>query len=135
MVATMARPKIEVDQYNQEDDGFWDLMGRYFASAKVKRDLGIAMSSDETYIWFLAFADNDLAGFCAIVPQKSGTVLKHLYCISEVKGIDTQLIGCAVAAASKPIHATVKDEELPLYQKFEFKEVKRRGQYIEVRRG
>lgn len=133
MVAVMARTKIKVEQFNQEDEGFWELMGRYFASAKVKRDLGIAMNSDETYQWFLAFIGDRLAGFCALSPAKTGTDLKHLYVV-EGEGVETQLLGCAIAAASKPLRATVREDEFALYEKQGFKVVKRRGQYIQIER-
>ena len=130
----MARTKIEVRQFNQEDKGFWTLMGRWFASAQVKRDLGIAMNSDETYTWFLAFINGELAGFCALVPAKNHTDLKHVYVLPghEEKGIEKQVVSAAVTAGKKPFKATVRQEELPFYQKFEFTKVGDRGQYVQI---
>lgn len=135
MVAVMARPRIKVEAFNQEDEGFWDLMGQYFASAKVKRDLGIAMSSDESYQWFLAFSGDRLAGFCAMTPEKVGSRLRHVYVLEEFRsnGVATQLIGVAISGSAKPIILTVKSEDSSLYSRFEFKpNGKARGQYIDL---
>lgn len=135
MVAAMARSVVKVERYNQEDEGFWGLMGRYFASAKVKRELGVAMSSDETYSWFVAFKDGDLAGFCAMSPEKHGSRLRHVYVLPEHRsnGIATQLVGVAIAGSPKPIALTVRKSEAAFYSRFEFKpNGKTRGQYIDL---
>ncbi len=135
MVATMARTKIKVDRYSQEDDGFWQLMGRYFASAAVKRELGIAMNSDEFYTWFLAFKGDCLAGFCAVTTEKHGSRLRHVYVLPEYRsnGVATQLLGVAIAGSVKPIVLTVKESEAAFYSRFEFKpNGKARGQYVDL---
>lgn len=119
---------MNVEKYAQSGEGFWELMGPMFASAKVKRDLGIAMSSDESYQWFLAFNGSELAGFCAVVPGKSVDYLKHLYAIDGAK-VEVLLLGSAIAASTKTIQATAKESEVHHYLKQGFKEVKQRGQY------
>ena len=135
MVEVMVKKKIEVEQFNQEDEGFWNWMGRHFASAQIKRELGIPMSSDETYQWFLAFSGKDLAGFCAVTPERSGSRLRHVYVLPEFRnsGTGKQLIAAAITSVKKPLVVTVKADDASFYTKFEFKpNGKAKGQYIDM---
>lgn len=129
------KPAITVQKYSQTDEGFWKLMGPMFASALIKRELGVAMSSDETYSWFLAFTGHQFAGFCALTPEKQGSRLRHVYALPDFRsnGVATQLIGSAIAASPKPIVLTVKGSEAGFYKRFGFQETnKKRGQYVEM---
>lgn len=127
---------IDVQLFNQADKAFWEIMGPWFASAKLKRDLGIAMSSDDSYLWFIAFSDRRLVGFCAVVPRKKSAELKHLYVLSEAQsmGVETQLLGMAIASTASALKATVRKDELPHYEKQGFKVTSNRGSYFQVAR-
>lgn len=59
-----------IQKFNQEDPDFWLLMGRNFASASIRKELGVSMSSDESYSWLLAMEEGKVVGFCAIAPSK-----------------------------------------------------------------
>lgn len=126
---------VQVKSFNQSGKGFWSLMGPMFASALVKRELGISMSSDETYTWFLALDGRQLIGFCAVTPEKSGSRLRHVYVLPEFRdsGVATQLVEAAIAASEKPLHLSVRKDEADFYEKFGFASTgKARGQYVEM---
>jgi hypothetical protein len=123
-----------VQKINQEDEDFWQLMGRHFASAKVKRDLGVAMSSDESYTWLLAMEKGRVVGFCAIVPVKDYEQIKHLYSIDGDAAVLSKILK-VVAKGKQPKRAIVSPEELPVWESQGFtKTGKLKGRYIEVER-
>jgi hypothetical protein len=128
-----------IQKFNQEDEDFWRLMGRYFASAKIKRDLGISMSSDESYVWFLALDKGSVVGFCAIVPSKSCCELKHDYVFSDRGGATHQKVvsealkyAIKTKSLDKPIKSTVRFSELSFYETLGFLKVSDKGQYVVV---
>jgi hypothetical protein len=61
-----------VKTMSQDSEGFWQLMGRFFADRCVRKELGMAMSSDERYTWFVAIDGNTVLGFCAAVATPGG---------------------------------------------------------------
>lgn len=131
-----------IERFNQEDPDFWQLMGRNFASSQIKRDLGIAMSSDDSYLWFLALEKGSVVGFCAIVPSKSHCELKHDYVFSDRLGATHKKIvseavkyAAKTKALQKPIKATVKATEIDFYEMAGFSKVSTKGQYAVVSHG
>lgn len=134
-IKAMAKPATTVQKITQSEEGFWDLMGPFFASALVKRELGVAMSSDESYTWFLAIAHGEVQGFCAVTNEKKGSRLRHVYVVPEHRhnGVATQVIGVAITSSPKPIVVTVKGSEVGFYKKFGFTLTdKKRGQYVDM---
>jgi hypothetical protein len=124
-----------VEKMTQLDEGFWALMGPFFASAKVKRDLGVAMSSDENYKWILAFLKGQVVGFVTIVPGKDCEHVKHLYSVDSDHAVLTNLL--KAATKTNPLKlAIVAPEELPIWEAHGFSKTgKTKGRYFEVKYG
>lgn len=126
---------MKVEKMVQTDEGFWFLMGPFFASAKVKRELGIAMSSDESYTWFLALDKGEVLGFCAMTKERKGSRLRHVYVVEEhrKRKVATQVVGVALTMSLKPISLTVKADDVSFYEKMGFSAAgKGRGSYVEM---
>lgn len=127
---------MKIKEFNQEDAGFWQLMGRHFASPVIRRELGVAMSSDESYVWLLAMDGDSLVGFCAIAPQTNKASIRHLYVFPASRGkkIGTRLVSYAAKIPTKTAKvATVSQQCLGIWARCGFQESgKVRGQYVEV---
>jgi GNAT superfamily N-acetyltransferase len=128
---------VIIQKFNQEDPDFWLLMGRNFASAAIRRELGVPMSSDESYLWLLAMESGKVIGFCAIATNKKGDTIRHLYVVAEKRGqgIGGKLIKKA-ASTKSPKVATVSSKCLSLWSRCGFSPTgAERGQYVEVCNG
>lgn len=124
-----------IEKMSQSDEGFWILMGPFFASAKVKRDLGIAMSSDESYRWIIALEKGEMVGFVAIVPGKGCEQVKHLYSTNSDSAVLAKLLKAATKTKQRKL-ATVLPEDLPLWEAHGFINTgKTKGRYVEVQHG
>lgn len=51
---------MKIQKMSQNDEGFWDLMGPFFASAEVQRKLKTSMLSDNAHAWFVAIEDGNV---------------------------------------------------------------------------
>lgn len=134
MIAIMAKPKVQIKQFNQEQPGFWDLMGRYFASAQVQKDLGIPMVSDETHTWFVAVQGDQVLGFAALVPSKKAAQIRRDYVLPEYRDSDLhrQLLAAAIAsdmAKGRPILGSANPTQVATYKSLGFVEDATVGQY------
>lgn len=76
---------IEIVKMSHADDKrlFFSYMGEFFASKKIRAELGDCMSSDDSYTWWIAKnSDDEVMGFCAAEIKKIIT-LKHAYVLPE----------------------------------------------------
>lgn len=125
------KPAIQVQKYSQSDEGFWELMGPMFASAELKKIMGVAMSSEESYTWMLASAGNNIVGFCAITPEKIGSRIRYVY--AETEPVFTQLMGVAATLATAPVIRMEKASKAKKYDRFGLKPSgKTKGSYVEL---
>lgn len=126
---------MKIKRYAHGEDDFWDLMGSYFASRSVRRELGIPMSSDENHVWFIAMGPESVAGFAAIETQKRGCFLRHVYVKADhrEKGLMKKLVQEAVKYAKSisvsAIHVTVAAKLVDFYTENGWSESNTRGQY------
>jgi len=78
--------EFKIVKMEHGESGFWDALGPFFASRDVRKELGIAMSSDENYVWFVALSgDNKVAGFAALECKGSRADCHHLYIVPEFR--------------------------------------------------
>lgn len=127
---------MTIKMVKDKDDGFWPLMGPMFASAEVRRSLGVSMSSDDSYSWVVGMSKSKLVGFCAVTPDKSGVRLRHLYVNPDKRGsgFGSQLIRRVVSDfAQTPIIVWAKSDMCGFYERFGFvSSGKSRGRYSEM---
>jgi ribosomal protein S18 acetylase RimI-like enzyme len=136
--------KIETFPHDDANEFFWSKMGRFFASAKVRSDLGGYVTSDTRFTWWLAFDDaNQVMGFCASRRDKTGAqvYLTYDYVLPNLRG---QGIYCALFQARleavlqdaniKRLFAVCGKMSLGMYEKHGFVTYGQRGGYTLVER-
>ena len=122
---------------SQDAEGFWQLMGRFFADRYVRKELGMAMSSDERYTWFIAIDGATVLGFCAAVATPAGIEFKHRWVLPSHRG---QGIGRALFkarlnfAGDRPIKAIVVPSVQSLFERHGFIKVRQQGRYPVMKR-
>ncbi len=133
----MSERGITIQKYAHGEGDFWQRMGPYFASARVQRELGVRMSSDEAHTWWVAVdEEGEVAGFAAAEAQKNGiVVLRHAWVRPEHRenGIYERLFDRRLADLREAGHThfrvTTKGEALKLIERKGFEETGGRGSY------
>lgn len=127
---------MRIERYAHGERDFWQVMGPHFASARIHRELGIPMTSDESCTWFIALADGAVAGFAAVrVLKNNVTELKHAYVFESYRqqGVYTQLlharINFAREAGCTSCRATVAPALQHHYAEAGFAEGRQQGRY------
>jgi GNAT superfamily N-acetyltransferase len=124
---------MNIKETNHNDESFRIDMFPFFASRAVRRELGIALSSEDSYVWFIAYIDDVVAGFAAL--DVKGTELRHAYIVPEHrgKGIYTQLLDARLKKARELGLHTLKcvaaPDSVAILQKAGFAESGNRGKY------
>lgn len=122
---------------SQDSERFWELMGRFFADRCIRKELGMAMSSDERYTWFVAIEGETVLGFCAAVNTPAGVEFKHRWVQPSRRG---QGIGRALFdarlefAKDRPIKAIVVPSVQSLFERRGFVKVRQQGRYPVMKR-
>jgi GNAT superfamily N-acetyltransferase len=121
-----------------DSEGFWEMMGRFFADRHIRKELGMAMSSDERYTWFVAVNGATVLGFCAAVFTPAGVEFKHRWVLPSHRG---QGIGYALFEArlefarDRPIKAVAVPSVQALFERHGFVKVRQQGRYPVMKRG
>ena len=123
----------------QSDPGFWDMMGPFFASRAIRKELGAAMSSDENYTWFVARRGEDVAGFLALDASGGRATLRHVYTVPGHRGhgIVRELLDLCEAHAfgdASLEYLTVVTNNAEMFEKRGYMHTGRRGRYAVMRR-
>lgn len=132
---------MEIRCYAHGEGDFWYRMGPFLASAAVRRELGAAISSDESTTWWLAVDDDGRTlGFVAARRRGKVWEFRHDYVVPEARGKDVYrtLFRARLEACSQSgpaiAKATVNARSLPMYQEHGFVPVSQRGQYTVVQK-
>jgi GNAT superfamily N-acetyltransferase len=130
---------MEIRQFTQNDSGFWQLMGPFLVDNQVRKELGMAISSDSSYTWFLAVLDSQCIGFCAAKRINSATYFngdgfefRHRYVKRGYrgKGIGRKLMDARLEFADgSNIKSTVTPGSQATYERLGFKKVSQKGKY------
>ena len=128
---------MKIKKYDHAQRGFWQRMGPFFASASVQRELGVRMTSDDSYTWWLALDESSgVAGFAAAEEQKNGVViLRHAWVRREHRenGIYEDLFDRRLSdlkdAGHDRFRVTTKGNALELIKRKGFEEAGGRGSY------
>jgi len=133
--------EIIIKSYSHGENDFWQLMGKYFASYQISKEMGNNIFSDSRYKWWLAIEKDVVVGFCAAIINNNGTAaLCHGYVIPEYRnmGIYKSLFNKRLEYilsidSIKIINATVTDISVKPFVKHGFRQIGIRGKYKKVR--
>lgn len=113
---------------------FYQKMGPFFASRRLRQELGnYALSNEPDWIWFVAFKDEAVVGFLGTEPRKSGSFhITVLYVVEAERrqGIIRSLLKTALEKADEnacSITITVKKELAYTLEKYGFYPISVRG--------
>ncbi|WP_034340725.1 GNAT family N-acetyltransferase [Deinococcus misasensis] len=126
--------QIKIHIHNQEDKGFFELMGRFFASFQVRQAIGSPLSSDETYTWAVATSGKAVLGFASIKPLKNGAATFEAVYTTEGNELKGQLVQSIIEHARnhgiKSLKIIAKIENADFYRALGFVSGRLQGQFI-----
>lgn len=117
-------------------EGFWEMMGPFFASRAVANTLGVAMYDSERTTWFVALNESGrVLGFNAATVG-GNTQIQYDYSVADAptKLAETlfrhRMKHVTREYPKKVVKGTAAPEQEQLYRSAGFREVSRRGKYI-----
>lgn len=121
----------------EEKQRLFCTLGEFFASAQIRRELGIAMTSDERYVWFVAReeGEEEVTGFAALRIDGEKADLCHAYTFEDWRGngvnwmLVLRRIDYAVENGAYTMTVTVHPDREAVYVNAGFELQRRSGQY------
>lgn len=119
---TEADPSFRIDIYP------------FLVSPRVRRELGIAISSTPEYVWFLVYNGQKLIAFAALEPGETAW-LRHAYIVPDYRsqGLYNELLDLrineAVETGAKIIKTIAAPSTVDIFEKRGFRLVSERGKY------
>ena len=130
---------IRIYTSNKQDDSFYAIMGRYFASLDIAKELERQLYNKANSVWYI-FADDygSLAGFAALFDNGNHYFLDNLYVkprfrgIGIAKGIVHKIVS---DYTDKPIKCIANNPyALKIFGSLGFEEVVQNGKYKKLRK-
>jgi len=135
--------EMEVKKYRSMENKkkFFGLMGEFFASKEVRKELGgYPMNDDVNYVWFvLQKANGDVMGFLSMEDKKDKTIIHDFYMIHKFrkKGFFRMILNEAIKYAEErklPIEVKVLEDVVNIFKNRGFKEVNKKGKWYTLKK-
>lgn len=124
---------IRVFSSENQGDVFYSLMGRYFASLDIAKELERQLYNKDKSVWYLSMIHNRVVGFAAVFDNGKYYFLDNLYVMPHMrnKGVAKELIEYIVEDfTDKPIRCIANNPyALEVFRYFDFCEVGQNGKY------
>lgn len=129
-------PEIRIVEMSVEQNGdyFYQKMGQFFASRRIRQELGnYAMSNEPDWHWFVAFKDDAVVGFLGTEPRKTASfhiIVLYVVEAERRKGIISSLLKAALEKADEKscsVTITAKKEIAFALEKYGFHPTSVRG--------
>lgn len=134
----MTKPrKITIKTFRpaDRDDAFYAVMGRFFMSNEVRKDMPW-LKDEDSKVWVLAFHGDECVGFSALRTIPKGHELCSLYIVPEHRntGVAKKLTEhrLKMVAGDQVVRVVCNAETLPRYLELGFKKVAMRGKAYTV---
>lgn len=98
-------------------DGFFELMGPYFASREIPKELGNGLYDNPKTTWVLCLKHKKLIGFSAVTIGQKHAVFHSQYVVSEERrtGVAAKMDACRMDIAKKAgctsVRRTIKQDQ------------------------
>jgi GNAT superfamily N-acetyltransferase len=124
-----------ITQYQHGDPEMFRLLGPYFCSKAVHKELGEPIHSDEKTTWFVATEKGRVVGFCSMRNTSKVILYGYGYVDPDYRdrGIFTKLSDArdkVAATLNKPMKVVVRETRWHHYEKRCWNVATRRGSWI-----
>lgn len=124
---------ILIFEGNYQNDEFYALMGKYFASRKIAKELEQQVYNEDGSVWYVATQDGYLTGFVSVFEKGKHYFIDNLYVLPQYRGqgIAKKLVGSICKEDyDKPLKCIASNEyALKIFLSFGFVEVGTNGKY------
>jgi len=128
-----------LEEYKHTDKQLWWVLGSLVTSRTIRKELGIVISSDDNYTWWVAKWEGIVVGFGAVALRKEVATLYHSYVFENFRnrGIYSLMLKRRVEFIKtqkniKKIVTTATKYSKPILEKFGFYETSKRGKYFNM---
>ena len=124
---------IKVFKSEYQDDKFYALMGRHFASLDIAKELERQIYNKDNSVWYISTYRNAILGFVALFDNGKYYFLDNLYVMPEFRGegVAKELVQEIVFDhKDKPIRCVANNPfALKIFHSLGFEEVGQNGKY------
>lgn len=126
---------IQILKLNNSDDLKRELSMIAF-DKKIYKELGYPVYTDKNHVWYLAYFNNVLVGFCSAVKHNKHTSYNHDYVIDtyRCKGIYNELFKARLKDSLGVIKSTVTSKSVNTFKRYGFDIVKSTKNYYFVQK-
>jgi len=131
---------IRLRKYKHSEKELWCSLGSIVASRTIRKVLGIAISSDDSYTWWIGKEKGEVVGFGAVSIGKAVATLHHSYVFESFRGngvykllLKERIEFCKEQQNVEKITATATEDSKPILEQFGFYEISKRGKYFTMR--
>lgn len=72
---------------NENDNDFFNIMGKYFSRKEIIKELDCQLYSNENMQWYLLYEEDILVGFLSIENKNKYYYIDNFYILSNYRGI------------------------------------------------
>lgn len=124
---------IRVFKSDNQGDNFYVLMGRFFASLDIAKELERQIYNKDNSVWYISTYKNTVLGFASLFDNGKYYFLDNLYVLPEHRndGIARELVAEIVSDhTDKPIKCVANNPyALKIFHSLGFQEVGQNGKY------
>ena len=120
----------------QENSSFYSIMGRYFASRDIGKELEGQLYNDKNSTWYLLYDDYDLVGFCTLFDRNDSLYLDNLYILPNYRNCGNAefLMKFVLETSEKGIFCIASnDYALRIYKNLGFHVYGNRGKWLKLK--
>lgn len=121
---------VKIRSLSREDSEFYILLGPYFGSRLVAKEVGINIYDDVDKKWFCAFDDEKLIGFASL----RGRTVSDCYVVKSRRrlGIFSEILSSLVQSSSAELLATCTKASIGVFLSIGFEEKSQTKNFTKV---
>ncbi|MFW6033945.1 MAG: GNAT family N-acetyltransferase [bacterium] len=128
---------IRVVRRSNRDREFYRLLGPFLARREIEREIGYRLYDDDDKVWYVALDERGaVVGFCAARQTRTHAAFSSAYVVPSRRreGVYSRLWRQRDEEFPGAARAVCTAASLPMFLKHGWREHRRRGRFVEVRR-
>lgn len=119
--------KVFVNKIDKNSPCFYQIMGPFFGSRQMAKEVGIQPFDDDGKLWFVSMVGDKAIGVASL----NGSVVSDCYVISDYrnKGVFSLLIDSIVRSTASNLKANCTNMSRGIFAKFGFLQTKQTKNY------